>query len=399
MDELSILYLAPRVPWPLDTGGKIRSYHLLRALALRHRLHLLTFDGPEAAGGLAQMRGLGVTCDLQRPDRLPGTLIKGALGLLGPLPLKVLKYQSPALLRRLRRAIPREGRAVVHCDHIHMAPYGPLCGLPFVIDEHNVETLIWERFAADRAEPLYRRLVFRQQALLLRQLEGRLAARAALVLACSEADQQQLRALPGGAAAESRLVPNGVDVAAFSAPGPAELSGHVFFTGSMDWAPNENAVLTFLDEIWPAMRAELADLRFVVVGRDPGQRLQARHGADGVTVTGTVPDVRPYMRGALALLVPMRVGGGTRLKILEAFAGRVPVVSTAVGIEGIEAEPGTHYLRAETAAEFCAQTARLRSDPALGRRLAEAGLQLASGRYSWEAIGGALAEEYGRRFG
>lgn len=397
---LHVLFAAPQVPWPLDTGGKIRTHYLLRALARRHRVTVVALGDPAAdADGLRVLREMGSDCHLvRRPGRV-GRLLQLAQGVAGPLPYNIRKYQSIALHRRVLELTRRGAVDLVHCDHIHMAPAGVVSRLPFVVDQHNIETVIWDRFARDREEPVHKRLLFRQQAFWLRRVERALCARAAMVLLCSEVDRQALDDLLDGAGRpEARVVPNGVDLELFSAPGPAEGSDHVFFTGSMDWAPNENAVLTFLDEMWPTVRRRLPGLQLFVVGRNPGTRLQARHGSEGVRITGTVPDVRPFMRGALALVVPMRVGGGTRLKILEAFAARVPVVSTAIGIEGIAAQDGLHYLRAETAGEFAERINRLRSEPALGQALAEAGHALARERYSWDAVGGQLAEEYTRRF-
>ena len=400
MDSLDILFMAPRIPWPLDTGGKIRTFYLLRALSRRHRVKLLTFRDRQAstAEGLRQLQDAGVRYEL---FARPGVLSRArslVSGTLGPLPIVVRKYQDATMMRRVHE-LSRGGQVqVVHCDHVHMAPYGSASPAPFVMDEHNVESMIWERFSKDDAEPMHKRLVFKQQAFLLRRLEARLAAESSLVTLCSEADQAALRELCGAPAPRTRVVPNGVDLGYFAASGPVEMSDHVFFTGSMDWAPNENAVHTFLDEIWPEVRRRLPGLEFAVVGRNPSQALQGRARAGEITVTGTVPDVRPYMREALGLLVPMRVGGGTRLKILEAFAARVPVISTALGIEGIDAVPDEHYLRAETPGEFADQIQRLRSDLQLKNEMVEAAHERVSSRYSWDAIGGRLAEVYLEQF-
>ncbi len=396
---LDLAFLAPQLPWPLDTGGKIRTYHLLAALARQHRVTLLALEGEAPpSGGLERLRQLGVRAELfPRPGRLGGA-VQLARGLAGPLPYNLVKYQSPCIANRLRE-LKRAGLCqVVHCDHLHMAPYGLDSGLPYIVDEHNVESVIWRRFARDDKEPIHRRALFAQQASLLERAEAGLCEAADLVLLCSEADGEALLRLTGAPGPATRVVPNGVDVDYFGEQVSPERRGHVFFTGSMDWAPNQNAVLAFLDEIWPEMRRQMPALEFVVVGRNPGKALLERQGVDGVTVTGTVPDVRPFMRGALALLVPMRVGGGTRLKILEAFAAGVPVVSTAVGIEGIEAVPDEHYLLAETPEQFAAAAARLAATPDLGPTLAAAGKQLATDRYSWQAIGGALATEYEDRY-
>jgi len=397
---LNIAFLAPRLPWPLDTGGKIRTHHLLAALARRHRVTLLTLEGDETLdGGMERMRKLGVSVELFPLPGPPTRIMQIGLGIAGPLPYNLVKYQSPLLRRRLRQLCDLGQVDVVHCDHVHMAPHGQASGRPFVVDEHNVETVIWDRFARDSSEPLHRRILFAQQAHLLRHAERDLCRQASLVLLCSAADRQALDELTGPGGARARVTPNGVDVAYFGAGGEVAHGGHLFFTGSMDWAPNENAVAAFLDEIWPVMRARLPGARFVVVGRNPSESLRRRHGHDEVEVTGTVPDVRPHMRGALGLVVPMRVGGGTRLKILEAFAAGVPVISTAVGIEGIEATPDEHYLLAETPDEFAEAAVRLSTEGGLARELILAGKWLVERRYSWDAIGDALAEDYQEKFG
>jgi polysaccharide biosynthesis protein PslH len=393
--RLSILFLAPRVPWPLDTGGKIRTFHVARALAARHRVRLLTFGDAEHDGeGRGQLESLGIACEL---IALPGLLRRGlqiSQGLIGSVPVSVRKYQDRRLHRRVRQLARSGGIDLLHCDHLHMGSYGPATRLPFVVDEHNIESVIWDRFARDRSQLPLRRLVFFQQAFWMRRLELDVCRRARLVLVCSSVDQQVLRSLSGAAPPDTRVVPNGVDVEYFGAPGPAADRGHLVFTGSMDWAPNENAVLAFLDEIWPSLRSRLEVPRLLVVGRSPSARLLARARPGEVVVTGTVPDVRPYLREALALVVPMRVGGGTRLKILEAFAAGVPVISTAIGIEGIDALPGVHYLLADRPSEFATAAGRLRSEPGLRATLTDAARQLARERYSWSAVGGALADCY-----
>ncbi len=398
-EALRVLFLAPQVPWPLDTGGKIRTFHIARTLAARHRVRMLAFGDRDAeAAGVDALRRLGIEAELFAPPAPWTKLARLGLGLLGPVPANVRKYQDARLRARVLQLTRQGAVDLIHCDHLHMSPYGPPSQVPFVVDEHNVECVIWDRFAADRTQPIPKRLAFYQQGFWLRRLELELCRRAALVLLCSSVDEEVLRRLSNGALGATQVVPNGVDVDYFSAPGPAEVSGHLVFTGSMDWAPNENAVLAFLGEIWPEMRREQPDSRFVVVGRNPSARLQARAREAGASVTGTVPDVRPYLRGALGLVVPMRVGGGTRLKILEAFAAGVPVISTALGIEGILATPGVHYLVAETAREFADAARQLAEQPALRQAIVARARQLARERYSWDAVGGALAGSYAERF-
>ena len=390
---MDILFLAPRPPWPTDTGAKIRTFHLLQALARAHRVTCATFsEGAEDNAAAEELRARVPLAGLEVVPRAHGLLARvrdAARGLVGPLPSSMRKYERAALARVVARLCAARPPALVHCDHLHMAPYGEASRLPFTIDEHNVESLIWRRYA--RAEKGLRRLAFAEQAFLWTRAEARSAARAWLCLMTSEADRRQLMRL---ASARAVVVPNGVDLDYFGdlAVPPAE-AGAVVLTGSMDWQPNEDAAVWFVEEILPEARRALGALRFAAVGRNPSARVKKLAGPD-VVVTGTVPDVRPYLRGALALVVPIRVGGGTRLKILEAFAARVPVVSTRVGAEGIACQHERDVLFAETPAEFAAALARLHTDPALRERLTRAGRDLVEARYGWTAIGRELARVY-----
>jgi len=397
--RLRVLCVTPRVPWPLDTGGTIRTHYLIRALSRAHDVKLVTFaSGAADAAGLAEMGRLGIRCELVPGATRFDRAVQVARGAVGPLPINIRKYQSEALQTRVRELV-RDGVDVVHCDHLHMSPYGLRSGVPFVMDEHNIETLIFERLARDESEPAWKRLVYLQQAFWLGRLERRLGASASLVLFCSAIDQGVLTGMLPGATLSAKVVPNGVDVEYFGEAGPALPSGLVF-TGAMDWTPNVKAAVSFVEEAWPLVRRQLPGTKLTVVGRNPSASLrETLCAADGVEVTGTVDDVRPYLRGALAMIVPIRVGSGTRLKILTAFAARTPVISTAVGIEGIEAVPGTHYLHAETAEEFADCALCLQRDPGLRERMVEAAFNFTHERYSWETIGADLARDYARRFG
>ena len=390
---MEILFLAPRPPWPTDTGAKIRTFHLLEALARAHEVTCATFiDGPEDAAAAEALRAKVPLRHLELVPRPHGLLVRGldaARGVLGPLPYSMRKYERAAMASAVRRVVDARHPALVHCDHLHMAPYGAKSGVPFTIDEHNVESLIWRRYASSKRG--LERLAFAEQAFLWTRAEGRAAAQAWLCLMTSEADRRQLLRL---APARAVVVPNGVNLEYFGdlKVAPAE-SGAIVLTGSMDWQPNEDAAVWFVEAIMPEARRALGGARFAAVGRNPSAKVQKLAGPD-VVVTGTVPDVRPYLRGALALVVPIRVGGGTRLKILEAFAARVPVVSTRVGAEGIACEDGRDILYAETPAEFAAALARLKADAALRERLTTAGRALVEARYGWQAIGGELARIY-----
>jgi glycosyltransferase involved in cell wall biosynthesis len=218
----------------------------------------------------------------------------------------------------------------------------------------------------------------------MRRAEAAACARARLTIAVSEPDRHMLAAL----APRARVVavPTGVDTAYFSRNGSRDHTAHLVFTGSMDWFPNEDGILHFMEAILPAIRREVPEVSLTVVGRQPSPRLRARAGRAGVRVTGTVDDVRPYVAEASVYVVPLRVGGGTRLKIFEALAMGKAVVSTRVGAEGLPLEPGTHFIQADAPADFADAVVGLLRSPARRQQLADAGRTLVQARYSWAQV-------------
>jgi sugar transferase (PEP-CTERM/EpsH1 system associated) len=388
--RVDILFVAPRLPWPLDYGAKIRTYHLLRALGRRYAVSFLAFADPELGAEAADaIRPLVSRLELvPRRQDLAMRARDAVLGLRGPLPYVFRTYERDAMAHAVRAVVERSRPRLVHCDHLHMGIYGAAAGIPYVVDEHNVESVLWHRWA--KASSGLRARLFAEQARLLTRHEARIAGQAWRCLVTSETDGHELQRI---ARARVAVVPNGVDVAYFSDPAvkPVE-QGALVLTGTMLWRANEDAAVWFAREILPAVRRALPGARFAIVGRKPGPRVRRLAAAD-VVVTGTVPDVRPYLRGARALVVPLRVAGGTRLKILEAFAARVPVVSTRIGAEGIDCAAGREILFAETPDEFAVALSRLEADASLRQGLVERASILAR-RYDWDAIGRDLVRLY-----
>jgi sugar transferase (PEP-CTERM/EpsH1 system associated) len=389
-------FVAPRVPWPLDTGAKIRTYHMLLGLARAHRVRALLFadSAAERAAG-ASLGSTGAEIEIVARDTPPLQRLRDAAGgLLGPAPYNIRKYQRETMARAVLRTCEARRPDLVHCDHLHLACYGELVArrhrVPHSIDEHNVESLIFRRFVARAHGPL--RIAFWQQSVWLRRYEARAARRAWGCLVCSREDAENLRGLSGQT--NLCVTPNGVALDTFGEAVAPEVKGHLVLTGSMDWAPNEDGALWFHEQVLPAILEAEPNLRFYLVGRNPGPKLTALAGRRNTQVTGTVPDIRPFLAGARCLVVPLRVGGGTRLKILEAFAARVPVVSTRVGAEGIMARDGEELLFAETPDDFARAVGRLGQDPVLADRLRANARTLAERAYGWEAIAAGAAEFY-----
>jgi glycosyltransferase involved in cell wall biosynthesis len=258
-------------------------------------------------------------------------------------------------------------------------------GIPVVLFEHNVEHVVWQRLAR-----LERRVAHRAALEIewrkLRAYEADACATADLTIAVSEEDRRTLSALARGARTTS--VPTGVDTEYFAPGGRREIPGRLVFTGSMDWHPNEDAVIHFSETILPLIRARarfarLPEISFTVVGRNPGPRLAALSRM-GVTVTGTVPDVRPFIDEAALYVVPLRAGGGTRLKIFEALAMGKAVVSTSVGAEGLGLTADKEIVFADDPVAFADAVVSLLRDPPTRERLGHAGRALVESAYSWD---------------
>ena len=374
--------------WPPETGGRLRSFHLVSELSRRHSIALLTThgradDARELARRLPRCEVVSFPFDI--PKRASAAFARALLrSWLTPLPVDLLKFRVPVLEAEVRRRV--EGRAADLCvaDFLSATVNAPLPGpLPVLFFAHNVEHLIWKRMCAVESRP-WRRAALAIEWRKMRRAEARVCARADLTVAVSEADAALLAAGAPGAAIHA--VPTGVDASYFTPSGSGPEGPSLVFTGSMDWYPNEDAVLHFLEAILPRVRSQVPDASFSVVGRNPTARLRAAAAAAGARVTGTVPDVRPYLAEAAVYVVPLRIGGGTRLKIFEALAAGKAVVSTTVGAEGLPLVPGRHLLRADDPADFARAVVSLLRDPGQRRALGTAGRRLVVERFGWPEV-------------
>ncbi len=330
----------------------------------------------------------------QAPARYtPGKILHG---LLGPTPLPVLNYYSDQMSTLLNSVLDREEFDLIHVESIHMAGYIPviarLSKAPLLFDWHNIESEAMSRYAGGAPTPAHR-LYARVTAKRLFALEGSILSRAAGHLVCSSREAETLRSrVPGARVA---VIENGVDTRAFGRPTAAiRERDALVFVGSMNYGPNIDAVLHFAREVWPLVRDRFPQWRFLVVGSDPPAAVKNLADQRGIEVTGSVEDVRDYYSHALAAVVPLRMGGGTRLKILEAMAAGVPVVSTALGSEGIDVTPGIDILLAEAPGQWVDALTSLAGSAEKWRELSCAGRDLVCSRYDWDLIGEKLFETY-----
>jgi polysaccharide biosynthesis protein PslH len=386
---MRILWVKVGGLWPLTAGGRLRSFHLLSELSQRHRVTVLTTHGPgDDPHGLAaalphceRVVSIPHAAAKQRSARFAATLLRSWLS---PFPVDFWRWRVPALSHLVRRTIEAGGVDLCVADFLVTTPNVPLpAAVPTVLFAHNVEHMIWKRLSrVDR--PVWERLVLAWEWRKVRQWEAQVSMQTQLTLAVSDVDQMVLADLAPGARVSS--IPTGVDPVYFSPNGKSEAPTELVFTGSMDWYPNEDAIIHFIDTILPAIRQEIPEAGLTVVGRSPTSRLRMAAAAAGVRVTGTVDDVRPYVSKAAVYVVPLRIGGGTRLKIFEALAMGKAVVSTGIGAEGLPLEPGVHFLRADEPAEFARAVVLLLRETGRRKALAMAGRRLIEERFSWPQV-------------
>jgi len=374
--------------WPVNTGGRIRSFHMLRELSRRHHVTLLTTHAPSEDTGaleaaLPQCEVVSVPWALAKRGSA-----RFALALVGSwlssLPVDLYKARVPALGRELARRLEGGGVDLVVADFLLAAPNVTRAVTPpTVLFAHNVEHVIWQRMR-EVERRAWRRALLALESRKMRRYEALACARARLTIAVSDADRRLLAAVAPSARVSA--VPTGVDVDYFAPDGVAEVPGRLVFTGSMDWYPNEDGIVHFIEAVLPRVRREVPGATLTVVGRNPSPRLRAAADAAGVHVTGLVDDVRPHMAEAAVYVVPLRIGGGTRLKIFEALAMAKAVVSTAIGAEGLPLAPGRDFLQADDPAAFARAVTSLLRDPARRRAVGSAGRRLVEERYSWPRV-------------
>lgn len=381
---------------PVDTGGKIRSYNILRFLAKNkdHEVTLLSYYGgrrdPDYEAALAKEIPGSETIYTAAPD---SNAIQRGVDYLCRLPRRapyaVSKFTHPAVRATVARWLSSGRFDVAVCDFLSASANFPArLPVPCVLFQHNVESSLWQRMAAMESNPI-KKLSFAIESAKMTRYERATLSRFHHVIAVSEHDRRQM--LQMNPASEITVVPTGVDTQKFNvAPASSAQPPQVVFTGSMDWEPNVDAVEYFCAEIWPRIRAEFPDAIFQIVGRNPFAKVR-RLVSESVEVTGTVPSVAEYLEKASVVVVPLRIGGGTRLKIFEAMAMGKALVSTSIGAEGLEVESGRDLLLADDASTFADAVILLLRDAAIRRRLEQAAVLLAA-QYDWSRVVEQFAE-------
>ena len=395
-EAIKTLYFAPQPIWPANTGARLRNLQLARQLAL------------QCSVTVAQLRPPGVDqnvppddCGFSRVLALPKnpaySPLKIVRGLMGPTPVTILNCWSTEAASQFIALLRSRRFDTIQIEGVHLLKYLPLIRSEsahsgIIIDWHNIESELMRRYAKTTTN-WAKKIVANRTATLIERAENDLLDACTTHTVTSERERQRL--LSRRPNANIQVIPNGIDTTFYKDENLAEArrqSGHdsvektILFVGSMDYHANIDAVTWFSREIWPEIARNHPDILFTIVGRNPAPQVRAL-ASDRMHVTGTVDDVRPFYASALAVVVPLRSGSGTRVKILEAMAAGVPVVSTRLGAEGIDIQDGVHLLLADSARNIAAAVGNLVASPESRVRLTRAARKLVAESYDWSTIG------------
>jgi len=385
---MKILWVNSDFLHPTTRGGQIRTLETLKRLHQRHEIHYAALHRPSAHGSLersAEYCTAAYPVEHHAPLQFTARFCRQICeSHFSKFPVAILRYQSDALRRLVDALTQREKFDAIVCDFLFSAPNIPDPGAA-ILFQHNVESIIWKRHA-EHARSLLLRMYFQGQYERMLRYEERVCQAVKRVVAVSDGDAQAMRSLYGvpGIAA----VPTGVDTDYF-APPPSTLAPmtDLVFLGSMDWRANIDGIRWFVTEVLPLIRRQRPRCSLAVVGRRPTSEILRLDQADTrIHVTGTVPDVRSYLWKSAVSIVPLRIGGGTRLKVYEAMAAKIPVVSTSVGAEGLDVCDGENIALADSAESFAERCLALLSDSDARRRQSQAAWEMVSACYSWEVV-------------
>jgi len=393
---MKVLWLNAGLLLPLDKGGKLRTWHLMRHLARRHEITYLSFAAPdqprEHIDGMHEVADRVLTVPLgEVPKASLRFYADAGRYLFTRAPYAVARYASEAYRTLVSDLLGRGGFDLLVCDFLPPVVNLPdALPCPSVLFTHNVEADIWRRHAATAGGGV-RGALMRSQWRRMLAFEGRALDRFDLVLTVSDTDRATFARLYPSEHRAYHVVPTGVDTQYFGeGPHADAASGsharHLVFTGSMDWLPNEDGMLFFCRDILPRIRRVEPGVTLSIVGRNPTPAVRRLAGQDGIEVTGRVDDVRPHMARASVYIVPLRIGGGTRLKIFEAMAMGKAVVSTTVGAEGLPVRAGSDIVIADEPARFAQAVLHLLRHEAERRRIGAAGRELVRRRHDWSAV-------------
>jgi polysaccharide biosynthesis protein PslH len=388
LGTMRILWICPFFLHPTDRGAQIRTLGTLRELHRRHEIHFAALNDPRNLEGprrSSEYSSHHLAVEHKAPARGSAGIIPQLMSsIVNPVPIAVSRYSSRMLKQKIDALIATGRYDSIVCDFLAATPN--LTDLKHcLLFQHNVETIIWQRHA-EQSRSRIKKLFFQTQATKMEAYERKICRTVRHVIAVSEIDVARMKSMFGIETVTS--VSTGVDVEYFAPRGCSPQVSDMVFCGSMDWLPNGDAVVYFLSEVLPLIRDKLPRATLTIVGRSPDTKvLKSVETLAGVSVTGKVEDVRPYLWGAKISIVPIRIGGGTRLKVYECMAAGVPVVSTSVGAEGLRFKDGFDIVLADDPGSFAAACVRLLANDAIRCTMASNALDRARREFSWKAVG------------
>jgi sugar transferase (PEP-CTERM/EpsH1 system associated) len=388
---MKILILDEEFPFPLNTGKRIRTFNLVARLAKKHQVYYLAY-GIKGSVGIKALTQAGITplaVERQIPPK-SGVLFyfRLLLNLFSRYPYIVSSHYSSLFADKLSDCLKQIRFDIVIAEWTPYAVYlNEVKEARKVIVAHNLEHRIWERYFRNESN-LLKKWYIGKQLKKVRRFEIESFASVDAVTAVSPIEAEEI--VRYGKDLTVEVIPNGVDLDYFSSEDEETASSSMIFVGSMNWRPNQDAIQYFVREIFPLIKKDIKDAQATFVGQDPPPAILKLGDIAGIEIVGRVDDVRPFVRKAAVYIVPLRIGGGTRLKILEAMAMKKAIVSTSVGAEGIAVAPDVNILIGDNPETFAAQVKKLITNRNLGQKLGNAGRELVERGYGWDRIAAAL---------
>ena len=388
---MNVLVVCVDFPFPPRTGANMRVYQLLKQLASRHRVTLLSYASPDDYGRVAALAEQVPVRTVERPRETRGARRGAQLrAIASSEPFSSRHIHSDAMQKAIYELCSSESIDVIQLEGALLCGFAFPPGVRVILDEHNIEYEVFQRMS-EHETSVVRRSFHHLEARRFRSFEQRAWTSVDGCAVTSEREEPVVRAIAPDT--PTAVVPNGVDLDYFAPSDVPVEPFTVVFNGTLEYRPNCDAAYHLVEEIWPIVQSRCADARLAIVGR-AGERDRRRLSQPGVEVTGEVPDIRPYLERAAVVAIPIRMGGGTRLKVVEGLAMGKALVSTTVGCEGVAVREGEHLLIGDGPDAFAARILEVFGDDALRERIGSAGRQLVEAEYSWELAGERLDALY-----
>jgi sugar transferase (PEP-CTERM/EpsH1 system associated) len=382
---MNILIITPAFPFPPDAGGKIVVYHTIRYLSRWHCMHLISFVPPHKKSSIESLRDYCVSIQTVplHQHSLKDVLLTG---MLSNVPYNIGKYHTKEMKKMIGKAIENSHYDLAIIEHLHMAQYVEIIKkhkIPVILREHNIETVMMKRYYENAHNPLEKIYAYVQW-LKLRKYESRLVSLFNRCITLSKVDQEHLQNLLPQA--KTKVLPCGVDLEYYKSRNGLREKNNIIFIGNLLFKPTFEGVVFFVKQIWPIIKKDCPALEFRILGPYPRRREKELMSQPGISLCGYVQDVRPYMSKSLIAVVPIYIASGVRLKIIEAMAMNLPIVTTSVGCEGLNLIPGKHLLVSDSIEGFARNVLTLINNDELRNRIAENALQLIQDEFSWESV-------------